>query len=189
MKKYLLILFLVCGSVAVFGQTRNRTVNIVVNVGTGELLTGQPVTLVHTDYGLTYSGVTLDADGKCTVKVYEGPHHVSVSRDGYQTAESDFTVDASNDGLTVTLDLLEKVRTPYALQAKLEHDAVTGNNQILMAWNTEPPVFFDDFEDYQDALANGAASVLPPTTEPWGQRTSYVADPDGNLIEIGSFTK
>ena len=149
MKKYLLILFLVCGSVAVFGQTRNRTVNIVVNVGTGELLTGQPVTLVHTDYGLTYSGVTLDADGKCTVKVYEGPHHVSVSRDGYQTAESDFTVDASNDGLTVTLDLLEKVRTPYALQAKLEHDAVTGNNQILMAWNTEPPVFFDDFEDYE----------------------------------------
>ena len=30
-------------------------------------------------------------------------------------------------------------------------------------------------------------SVLPPTTEPWGQRTCYVADPDGNLIEIGSF--
>lgn len=38
-------------------------------------------------------------------------------------------------------------------------------------------------------LANGAVSVLPPTTEPWGQRTCYVADPDGNLIEIGSFTE
>ena len=34
---------------------------------------------------------------------------------------------------------------------------------------------------------DGAKSVLPPTTEPWGQRTCYVADPDGNLIEIGSF--
>jgi catechol 2,3-dioxygenase-like lactoylglutathione lyase family enzyme len=27
------------------------------------------------------------------------------------------------------------------------------------------------------------------TTEPWGQRTCYVADPDGNLIEIGSFVE
>ena len=25
------------------------------------------------------------------------------------------------------------------------------------------------------------------TTEPWGQRTCYVADPEGNLIEISSF--
>ena len=28
---------------------------------------------------------------------------------------------------------------------------------------------------------------LPPTTEPWGQRTCNIADPEGNLIEIGSF--
>ena len=35
----------------------------------------------------------------------------------------------------------------------------------------------------------GAQAVMPPTTEPWGQRSCYVADPEGNLIEIGSFTK
>ncbi len=28
-----------------------------------------------------------------------------------------------------------------------------------------------------------------PTTEPWGQRTCYISDPEGNLIEIGSFVK
>ena len=44
-------------------------------------------------------------------------------------------------------------------------------------------------KEYQNALNYGAKSVLPPTTEPWGQRTCYVADPDGNLIEIGSFVK
>ena len=38
-------------------------------------------------------------------------------------------------------------------------------------------------------IYHGAIPVLPPTTEPWGQRTCYVADPDGNLIEIGSFSK
>ena len=31
--------------------------------------------------------------------------------------------------------------------------------------------------------------MLEPTTEPWGQRTCYIADPEGNLIEIGSFNK
>jgi hypothetical protein len=25
---------------------------------------------------------------------------------------------------------------------------------------------------------------MPPTTRSWGQRTAYVRDPDGNLIEL-----
>jgi lactoylglutathione lyase len=42
---------------------------------------------------------------------------------------------------------------------------------------------------YDDAISKGATSVMKPTTEPWGQRTCYISDPEGNLIEIGSFTK
>jgi len=42
---------------------------------------------------------------------------------------------------------------------------------------------------YQQVIAKGAVSVMPPTTEPWGQRTCYIADPEGNVIEIGSFQK
>lgn len=42
-------------------------------------------------------------------------------------------------------------------------------------------------EAYAKAAANGGTPVLPPETEPWGQRTSYIADPEGNLVEIGSF--
>ena len=42
---------------------------------------------------------------------------------------------------------------------------------------------------YADVIAKGAQPVMEPTTEPWGQRTCYVADPEGNLIEIGSFTE
>ena len=44
-------------------------------------------------------------------------------------------------------------------------------------------------EAFRYAVANGAESVLPPETEPWGQRTCYIADPEGNLIEIGSWNK
>lgn len=42
-------------------------------------------------------------------------------------------------------------------------------------------------EVYERIIATGAESILKPTTEPWGQRTCYIADPEGNLIEIGSF--
>lgn len=40
---------------------------------------------------------------------------------------------------------------------------------------------------YAAVISKGAVSVLASTTEPWGQRTCYIADPEGNLIEIGSF--
>mgnify|MGYP003544149611 FL=1 len=42
---------------------------------------------------------------------------------------------------------------------------------------------------YDLVIKNGATSVMKPNTEPWGQRTCYISDPEGNLIEIGSFTK
>lgn len=42
-------------------------------------------------------------------------------------------------------------------------------------------------EVYQRVISLGATSVLEPTDTPWGQRTCYIADPEGNLIEIGSF--
>ena len=42
---------------------------------------------------------------------------------------------------------------------------------------------------WAEIVAKGARPVMPPTTCPWGQRTCYVADPEGNLVEIGSFNK
>jgi len=51
------------------------------------------------------------------------------------------------------------------------------------------PNFSDVDKEYNRLIAAGAASVLEPTEEPWGQRTSYVADPEGNLLEIASFGK
>ena len=57
----------------------------------------------------------------------------------------------------------------------------------------EIALYVDTFEEvdraFRAAVAKGAAPVLEPTTEPWGQRTCYLADPEGNLIEIGSWNK
>lgn len=37
---------------------------------------------------------------------------------------------------------------------------------------------------FAELVGLGATSALPPTTRPWGQRTAYVRDPDGHLIEL-----
>jgi lactoylglutathione lyase len=39
---------------------------------------------------------------------------------------------------------------------------------------------------YERAVGAGAAGVSEPEEKPWGQRTAYVRDPDGTLIEIAS---
>ena len=44
-------------------------------------------------------------------------------------------------------------------------------------------------EAFSRAVESGAIPVMEPATEPWGQRTCYIADPEGNLIEIGSWDK
>ena len=57
----------------------------------------------------------------------------------------------------------------------------------------EIALYVDTFEEvdleYDKAIKKGARPILKPTTEPWGQRTCYIADPEGNLVEIGSFNR
>lgn len=37
---------------------------------------------------------------------------------------------------------------------------------------------------YEELVAAGAEPVTPPTDRPWRQRTAYVRDPDGHLVEL-----
>lgn len=57
----------------------------------------------------------------------------------------------------------------------------------------EIALYVDTYEEvdkrFSEVVCKGATPVLEPETEPWGQRTCYIADPEGNLIEIGSFNK
>lgn len=57
-----------------------------------------------------------------------------------------------------------------------------------MELSFDVPTFADVDKEYKRVVEAGAIPVFPPTTEDWGQRTCYVADPDNNLIEISSFT-
>lgn len=62
---------------------------------------------------------------------------------------------------------------------------LNGHSEIALYVDT----FAEVDEAFSKAVENGAAPVLEPTLEPWGQRTCYIADPEGNLIEIGSWDK
>ncbi len=62
---------------------------------------------------------------------------------------------------------------------------LNGHFEIVLYVDT-----FQEVDDsYSRAVAAGAKPVMAPTTEPWGQRTCYIADPEGNLIEIGSWNR
>ena len=62
---------------------------------------------------------------------------------------------------------------------------INGHAELALSVDT-----FDEVDqEYAKAIEKGAVSILEPTTEPWGQRTCYLADPEGNLIEIGSFNR
>lgn len=37
---------------------------------------------------------------------------------------------------------------------------------------------------FAELVAAGVEPVTPPTTRVWGQRTAYLTDPDGHLIEL-----
>lgn len=62
---------------------------------------------------------------------------------------------------------------------------VNGHYEIALSVDT-----YDDVDkEYERLISLGVTSIYAPATEPWGQRTCYIADPEGNLIEIGSFHK
>ena len=79
-------------------------------------------------------------------------------------------------------------RKDFENMTSRKYDYVKGLNGHF-----ELALYVDTFDEvdatYERVIKQGATSVLAPTTEPWGQRTCYIADPEGNLIEIGSWNK
>lgn len=91
---------------------------------------------------------------------------------------------------------LKKDGTLFLLYGRKDFETMTGRKyEYIKGLNghSEIALYVDTFEEvdaaFADAVRKGAEPVMEPVTEPWGQRTCYIADPEGNLIEIGSFNK
>ena len=91
---------------------------------------------------------------------------------------------------------LVKDGTLFLLYGREDFEKLTSKKYTYLKGvnaHSEMALYVDTFEEvdveYQNAIQNGASSLLEPTTEPWGQRTCFIADPEGNVIEIGSWNK
>lgn len=91
---------------------------------------------------------------------------------------------------------LEKDGTLFLLYGRKDFEGMTGKKfgyASGVSGHFEISLGVEDYaavdRAYEEVTAKGGEVVMPPTTEPWGQRTCYIADPEGNLIEIGSFNK
>ncbi|MDE7402743.1 MAG: choice-of-anchor J domain-containing protein [Muribaculaceae bacterium] len=133
---------------ALLAQTQSAQLTVSVSSVEGDVLTGQPVSVTQTDYEVGYGNLKLNAEGKVSLKVYPGNHRVEIDRPGFIPVSSDFVVAESETEKLIEIQLQEKVRTPFALQAVTTHDPYSGKDAIDLSWNVTPPVFFDDFESY-----------------------------------------
>ena len=124
----------------------------------------------------------------CGLFVKDMPTMIRFYRDvlGFEIKESEDTdnVYLLKDG---TLFLLYG-RNDFEKLTSKKYEYLKGVNA-----HSEMALYVDTFqevdEQYQNAISRGASSLLAPTTEPWGQRTCFIADPEGNIIEIGSWDK
>lgn len=91
---------------------------------------------------------------------------------------------------------LEKDGTLFLMYGRDDFEKMTGvkfgyadgmNGHFEIALGVENYAAVD--KTFAEVTAKGAKPVMPPATMPWGQRTCYISDPEGNLIEIGSFVK
>ncbi|MDO5560897.1 MAG: VOC family protein [Oscillospiraceae bacterium] len=91
---------------------------------------------------------------------------------------------------------LEKDGTTFLLYRRTDFEKMTrrsfsyanginGHYEIAMSADN----YADVDATYERVIKAGAIPIMQPTTESWGQRSCYISDPEGNLIEIGSFRK
>lgn len=103
----------------------------------------------------------------------------------------EFSIREAEDASNV---YLEKDGTLFLLYRRTDFESMTNhkfhyakpvNGHFEIALSVENFAAVD--RTFEEITAKGAIPILAPTTEPWGQRTCYIADPEGNLVEIGSF--
>lgn len=145
----------------------------------------KPVRVMRLEYALctpkrfTFNTIALfTRDNRSIVDFYTGVFGFTTDWDGVQP-----NVEMKLDGMRILLFPRTEFERMVS-RAFTYPDDVNGTMEISF----DVPTYADVDREFQLAVSQGAMPVLEPTTEPWGQRTCYVADPDGNLIEISSFT-
>lgn len=62
------------------------------------------------------------------------------------------------------------------------YDEPASGQHFELAFPLDTPEAVD--ATFADIVARGAQPIQPPATMPWGQRTAFFADPEGNIHEL-----
>lgn len=86
----------------------------------------------------------------------------------------------------IRFSMYERKRLPELLGKTPEYpEGFNGTFELAI----DLPRFEDVDTEFARIVRGGATPVYAPRDEPWGMRSSMVSDPEGNLIEIGSWNK
>lgn len=87
-----------------------------------------------------------------------------------------------NEG--VRFSMYERAQLPGLLGQTPTYPAgLNGTFEIAIDF----PTYTEVDMEFKRVVEAGGKPVYEPRNEPWGMRSSMVADPEGNLIEIGSW--
>jgi catechol 2,3-dioxygenase-like lactoylglutathione lyase family enzyme len=99
---------------------------------------------------------------------------------GLEVRESESTANSISFQIdNVYFFLLEAIGAAEMVSAQPLDLSLQGSPRVLLAAGVE-----DVDAAYETLLARGVRFLRPPTDQPWGLRTAYFADPEGNLWEI-----
>lgn len=104
---------------------------------------------------------------------------------GLEVRESESTPDSVSFQMdNVSFFLLEARGAAQMISSQPLDLEFAGSPRVLLAAGVE-----DVDAAYQTLIAKGVRFLRPPTDQPWGLRTAYFADPEGNLWEINHSIK
>lgn len=86
----------------------------------------------------------------------------------------------------IRFSMFERAQLPDLLgQAPTFPSGLNGTFELAI----DLPASADVDRDFERVVRAGARPIYDPRDEPWGMRSSMVADPEGNIIEIGSWNR
>ncbi len=90
----------------------------------------------------------------------------------------------TNEG--VRFSMFERAQLPKILgQDPTYPDGINGTFELAI----DLPTSAEADREFERIVKAGARVIYAPRDEPWGMHSAMIADPEGNLIEIGSWNR
>jgi lactoylglutathione lyase len=90
----------------------------------------------------------------------------------------------TNEG--VRFSMFERAQLPNILgQEPAYPDGINGTFELAV----DLPTSVEADREFERVVKAGARVIYAPRDEPWGMHSAMIADPEGNLVEIGSWNR